>query len=98
MFRFRLDFTPKFSRMIGSYNLPVEDGDTVKVRTTHPGVSEDDKKGEKGTVIGIMQMVTVKFNDGTIRTYNRDELSLRIPGLDEMIQDMIDHKPNEPWK
>jgi hypothetical protein len=76
--------THKFNRVLDPYNFPVESGDVVKVRTTHPGVAESEKKGQTGRIVSKMEMITVAFEDGTVETFNRDELNLRIPGFDEM--------------
>lgn len=98
MFHIMMMLTPKFARELNAYNFPVQADDTVKVRTTHPGVAESERKGKMGTVVGVMEMIAVKFEDGTVETFNRDELNLRIPGLDELGKDGPQKDGNEPWK
>ncbi len=58
------------------YDMPLMDGDTVKVRTTDESVPEN-FRGLKGKVIGQMWIVTVKFEDGTVQDFNRQQIKLR---------------------
>lgn len=95
MFKFGLQLTPKFMRIFTPYNLPVEDMDVVKVRTTHEGTQESEFKGKTGRVVSQMHMVTVEFEDGSVGMFNRDELNLRIPGLADAKKGST---PKEPWQ
>lgn len=94
MFAFVLPVTPGYTLAITPYNIPLQDEDVVKVRTTHPDTQTNLHKGQRGKVIGQMHMVTVQFEDGTVETYNRDELNMKIPGLEEM---MREHE-KKPWE
>lgn len=90
MFKFRLQLSDTCSRDLTSYSMPVVDGDVVKVRETHPGTKDSARKNERGKVVGQMHMISVQFEDGTVETFNRDELSLRLPE--------IENKLKEPWQ
>lgn len=83
-------FSPTFVRLVGSYNMPLEADDVVKVRESHPATQMAERKGQRGKVVGQMHMVTVQFEDGSVETFNREELSMRLPGQDS--------EGNEPWK
>ncbi len=61
---------------VTEYNFPVQSGDVVKVRTTDDEIAFG-LRGQKGKVVGVMSMVQVQFEDGTIETFQREQVKFR---------------------
>jgi hypothetical protein len=61
------------------YDLPVRGGDVVKVRTTPEVVEDVDYalRGKRGKVVGTVNLVMVEFEDGTVATFNREQVSFK---------------------
>lgn len=92
---------PSGLRALDPYTLPVENGDTVKVRTTHQNVNDPDSNvaarvGQFGKVVGVQTHVMVQFEDGSTQMFDRDELSYRLPDSVKEVLGLI--PPQEPWK
>jgi hypothetical protein len=83
---------------ITAYDLPLTGGDTVKVRTTKDVVEDVDVTlvGQRGTVIGTVNLVMVQFGDGRVETFNREQVSFK--GRGNAPPQSKPTTPGDEWK
>lgn len=87
---------------ISVYNMGLLPNDEVKLRTTDAELPEQ-FRGKTGKVLSTMTLVTVELEDGSVETFNREQMKLRMrDGLETHQQYggklVVDGDEKEPWQ